>query len=78
MLRSGKAGGCRAYAILAALHEREITLREFAEAVEPLAAEEVQVIATLLFDFDETAGDAVRAAARSCCLRWASEHRVLC
>ena len=50
-----------------ALDDKEITLQEFAEAVQPLTSEALQVIATVLAaDPDRESGPRVWAARRLC------------
>jgi thiaminase len=79
MLRLGRANCSRAYALLAALTENEITLREFADEISPLTPEELQVMATVLFSFGETEPDSAKQRiARACCLRSATTMRALC
>jgi hypothetical protein len=71
--------GSRAYAVLSAYFEHEITLRELIDCVEPLTAEEALVMASVLSGIgEEGATDAKRQAARMCCLRLASSRRALC
>jgi hypothetical protein len=71
--------GSRAYAVLSAFCDHEITLRELVDCVEPLTAEEALVMASVLSGLDEEGGtDAKRQAARMCCLRFASCRRTLC
>jgi hypothetical protein len=76
MLRLGMAKGCRAYVLIAAITDREITIRELRDAVEPLTPEEAQVIATVLACSKVVSGDSRQVQARECCLRLAEALRV--
>ena len=79
MLQSGDAESRTACALLVAMDEREITIDEFADAIELLTPEALQVIATAL---RSCAVDDARDAehiwrAQRICSRLASATRIL-
>ena len=70
----------RAFALITALDEHEITVQEFIEAIEPLSSEVKQVIATCMHragDLDREPLERWRAA-RVACARAAAASRNLC
>jgi hypothetical protein len=70
----------RACVLIAALDAREITISEFADAIQPLTSEALQVIATMLSLRQIATGDCNWRAnsARTICSRWASSMRSRC
>jgi hypothetical protein len=72
----GESG--RACALVVALNEHEITSEEFVDAVKPLSAEEMQVIATILQDYVEQSDGCIVSSLRSArriCLQLATTLR---
>jgi hypothetical protein len=79
MLGLDNAESSRACALIAALDAREITLDEFADAIQPLTSEALQVTATVLSLHEIANGDynRRRTSANVLCRRLASVVRNL-
>lgn len=79
MLQRGEADSRTASAILVAMDEREITIDEFADAIELLTPEALQVIATALRNCTviDPRGAGQIARARKICSRLAAATRVM-
>ena len=80
LLERGQAESRTACAILVAMDEHEITIDEFADAIELLTPEALQVIATALRGctvLDPRAAAHLQRA-RTMCARLAAANRMLC